>query len=116
MRTKTVEMVIDRGFWALLLLLPMIAFVIMNNHNTATFINVMSQFSITDTNFIYQGLSQIFGSGGTLEFFDTTTTNVVVLYMSYFVGLELIHIFVDIILYIPKCCVAILDKAGTSLK
>lgn len=116
MRTKTVEMVIDRGYWALLLLLPLLAYLIMNHHGSATYIQVMSQFNISDTNFIYLGLAQIFGTGGTLEFFDTTTTNSTLLYMAYFVGLELIHIFVDVILYVPKLCIAILDKTGSSLK
>ena len=116
MRTKTVEMVIDRGYWALLLILPMLAYLIANHHGSVDYATIMAQFNILDTNFIYTGLASIFGSGGTLEFLDTTTTNTTLLYMSYFVVLELIHIFVDVILYIPKLCIAILDKAGSSLK
>lgn len=116
MRTKTIETLIDRIFWAILLILPMLVYIVANNHGSVDYSMIIAQFNILDTNFIYTGLASIFGSDGILEFLDTTTTNNTLLYMSYFVALELIHIFVDVILYIPKICIAILDKAGSSLK
>lgn len=112
MRTKTIETVIDRGFWALLLILPMLAYLVMNNHNTATFISVMQQFPMLTNNLIYSTLVDIFGSNGIIPFVDSSSTNVILLYLSYFVSIELIHIIVDVLLFIPKCCVALLDKAS----
>lgn len=110
MRTKTLENIIDRGFWALVLLMPILAYLIINHHGSTDFITVLSQFNVNDTNIIYTGLNTIFGSNGYIPFLDTTSTNVVLLYMSYFVMLELVHIFVDVILFVPKICVNILDK------
>ena len=40
MRTKTVEMVIDRGFWALLLILPMLAYIVANHHGSVDFATI----------------------------------------------------------------------------
>lgn len=110
MRTKTIENVIDRGFWALLLVMPILAYLIINHHGSSDFISVLSQFNINDTNIVYTGLVTIFGSDGYLPFVDTSSTNVLLLYMSYFVCLELVHIFVDVVLFVPKVCVNLLDK------
>ena len=112
MRTRTIETVIDRGFWALVLMMPVFAYLILCNHNTTDLITVLGQFNVNNTNVIYTSLVTLFGTGGYLPFLDTTTDNVLLLYMSYFFCIELIHIIVDVLLFIPKICVGILDKSS----
>lgn len=111
MRTKTLETIIDRVFWAFVLCLPMFAYLILCIHfETYNFVDLLNQFSMDSNNLVYTTLAAIFGTGGYLPYFDTTTVNPLLLYMSYFVCVELVHIIVDILLFIPKVCVAILDK------
>ena len=113
MRTKTIEVIIDRAFWALVLCLPVIAYLILCIHfDTHSFMDIFNQFSINDSNIIYSALKDIFGSGGILEFFDTTNINPILIYMSYFISIELVHIIVDTLLFIPRVCVLLLDKAS----
>lgn len=112
MRTKTIETLIDRLFWALVLILPLVAYVIINHHNSTDLISVLNQFYITDTNIIYTSLVQMFGTGGYLEFLDTTETNPLLIYMTYFFLVEVVHIILDVLLFVPKICVKILDKAS----
>lgn len=114
MRTKTVEMVIDRAFWALVLIMPVLAYLIINHHGSTDFITVLSQFNVTDTNLIYTTLVDIFGSSGYLSFFDTSTVNPILLYMSFFFAVEVVHVIVDVLLFIPKITVEILDKASST--
>lgn len=112
MRTKTIETLIDRLFWALVLILPMVAYVIINHHGSTDFISVLNQFYINDTNVIYTALVEMFGTGGYLPFIDTTSTNPLILYMAYFFCVELVHIVVDVLLFVPRICVKMLDKAS----
>lgn len=112
MRTRTIETIIDRGFWALVLMMPVLAYLILCLHNTTDFVTVLSQFNVTDTNVIYTSLVSLFGSNGYLPFLDTTNDNVLLLYMAYFFCIELIHIIVDVLLFIPRICVGILDKSS----
>lgn len=114
MRTKTIEVLIDRIFWALVLLMPIFAYVIINHHGSTDFLTVLNQFNILETNIIYEGIVMIFGSNGYIPFFDETQVNSILLYMSYFVFIEFIHIVVDVILFIPKICVEILDRYSTA--
>ncbi len=113
MRTKTVEMIVDRGFWALVLIMPVLAYLIINHHGRADFITVLSQFNVTDTNVVYTTLVEIFGTGGYLDMFDTTTTNPILLYMCFFFSVEVVHVIIDVLLFIPKITVEILDKASS---
>lgn len=113
MRTKTVEMVIDRVFWALVLILPMLAYLIISHHGSTDFITVLSQFNVDDTSVIYTTLVSIFGTGGYLALFDTTTVNPILLYMVFFFAVEVVHVIIDVLLFIPKITVEILDKAST---
>lgn len=110
MRTRTIETIIDRGFWFLVLVLPVVAYCIQLVHFQVDFASIMQQFYINDTNVIYTTLVAIFGTGGYLPFIDTSTTNVLLLYMCYFFCIELVHIIVDVLLFVPKICVNILDK------
>jgi hypothetical protein len=112
MKTKTIETLIDRIFWALVLLLPLIAYVIINHHGSTDLITVLNQFYIDDSNLIYSGLVMMFGSGGYIPFIDTTEVNPLLIYMSYFFLIELVHIIVDVLLFVPRICVKILDKAS----
>ena len=112
MRTKTIETLIDRLFWALVLLLPIAAYCIINIHHSSDFITVLTQFNIDESNLLYTGLVQMFGSNGYIQWFDTTNVNPLFLYLSYMMIIEMIHIVVDVLLFVPRICTKILDKAS----
>lgn len=112
MRTKTLEHNLDRIFWFIVLLLPLVAYLIINRWQLITFGELLQQYNILTTNVVYDVLSNIFGSTGELPFFDTSSTNSVLIYMSYMVTIELLHIVVDVILFLPRIAVTLLDKAS----
>lgn len=114
MRTKSIEILIDRIFWALVLSMPIFAYLFGTFHaDPPTFITILSQFQIDSNNIVYTTLVSIFGTNGAFTLFDISTTNVVFLYMAYFVSLELLHIVVDVILFVPRVSVKLIDKAST---
>lgn len=55
--------------------------------------------SVLESNQIYVVLSQIFATTGILPLFVASD---VILYMSYFISVFIIHLFVDFILFIPR--------------
>lgn len=111
MKSKTLEKYLDRLFWFILLILPLLILLVTNRWTESSFISVLSQFNINNTNIIYSVLNDIFGSNGILPFVNTVETSVVLLYLSYMVLIELVHIVVDVILFLPRIAVKLLDGA-----
>lgn len=104
MRKKTISHIIDCSFWALIALLPLVAYVVILWHSGVNGIDlssVMSRcgFSLLGDNIVVNTMSQLFGSSGVMPFF--VDDNLIV-YLSYFVIVEIIHLAVDVLLFIPR--------------
>lgn len=88
--------------WYLILALPILAylFAMLSGINT-TFSDVCSQFALpVNDSIVGSTLVDIFGANGILPL---VTANFMA-YFNYFVGVELIHIAIDILLFLPKFC------------
>lgn len=109
MRKKTLSRIVDSVFWLIIALLPVIFFVVqpLAYELTTTaevlpsFSDVMATFGMDNSNIIYTSLMDIFGTDGILPFFGTSSS-AVVLYLSYFVIVQLLHVFIDFVLFIPR--------------
>lgn len=103
MRKKTIKVLSDTIFWYALYFLPILVLLLMSIHNPLTSIsNVMTTLGLeilTIDNVIYTTLSSIFGTGGVLPFF---TSPDILLYMTYFCSVLILHLLVDFILFIPR--------------
>lgn len=115
MTKKKISHICDKVFWGLIMLLPLIVYVIyiFNNGNIYPLENVFNDFGfgIDTTSVIYQTFSNIFGVvAGTSASVPAFLSNGVILYITYIVLVELIHLIVDILLYIPRIAMKFLDK------
>lgn len=131
MRKKTISNLFDYVFWYVLYSLPLIlcfiAFIVyglgyngsseyIDNTSINTFFSsylgnfFSSTISVTD-NLVYDTLFKIFGVGS--QFFQFFSANsVVLMYLTYFILLNIVHVIVDVILFVPRVCHKLLDTTG----
>lgn len=117
MRKRTMLIVIDKLMWLFILLLPVIAYFLQplgysigggtalsglsgNAINMPTFADLLSQFGINGDNIVYTSLQDLFGSDGIIHLFYTDSA--LLLYFSYFISVELVHLAIDFLLFIPR--------------
>ena len=100
MRKRNILLIYEHIMWGLILLLPLILWAIGNNHNSLLLSDVFSQFGLNTNNVIYNSLSDLFGFDGVLEFFVVDSS--LLLYFAYFVVVEVLHIVVDVLVFIPR--------------
>lgn len=62
---------------------------------------MISTYQFTENNFIYTTISNLFGINGV---FNLALDKGIYLYFSWFIGVYLMHLFVDFILFIPRLC------------
>lgn len=115
MTKKKISHIFDKLFWGLVMLLPLIVYVvyIIKTGNIYSFDLVFTDFGfgLDTSNVIYTTLTSIFGVvvGGTSNI-PAFISNGVMLYITYIVLIELIHLVVDILLYIPRIAMKFIDK------
>lgn len=111
MRKKTFSFVFDKIFWFLVYALPALLLVLGCIHqdvnNTFTFIDTVLLDGI-DSNFIYTGLVDLFGSSGVLPVFGSN--DLIPRILTYFIAVSLIHLAVDFLLFIPRFAHKYLNK------
>lgn len=102
MRKRTIKRLADTIFWYGLYFLPIIILIVMSIHNPITSVSsVISTLGlniITD-NVIYSTLSQIVGTGGILPLFSSPD---ILIFFTYYISVFVLHLLVDIVLFIPK--------------
>lgn len=103
MRKKTLNCFFDNLMWYLIYLMPLIIFVFYNI-NSGTLTSLGSIFdsiglNILTDNVVLTTLSDVFGTGGVVPIF---TNSDILIYMSYFICVYLVHICVDVLLFIPR--------------
>lgn len=125
MRKKTIIMIADKLFWFIIMLLPVLAYLLspigysIGGGTALTglsgdpitlpdFTSYMAQLGINTDNVIYDALNNLFGSAGVIHFFNANS--VILLYMSYIIFVEILHLFVDFILFIPRLGRKYLDR------
>ena len=110
MRKKTVKCLCDNVFWYLIYLLPLILMFGVT-FETGTFVSISQAMqsvglNVLTENVIYTSLNQIFGTGGIVPLFVNAD---VIAYMTYFVSVTFLHLFVDIILVLPRYAMNLFD-------
>ncbi len=109
MRKRTMSAIADHFYWLLVALLPLLCYLIQFlsyeltsvTDTLPTFLSYMQSFGISTDSIIYSVLADLFGSNGILPMFSTGS-NAVLLYLSYFVMVQIIHLAVDFLVFIPR--------------
>ena len=104
MTKKTFHYITEAG-WLLLALLPLILYLVAMRNTDAgtiqTFEQMMTEklgFFYTESNVIYTAIDSIFGTEGIMPIM----TDAIVLYLTYYITCELIHLVADVLLFIPR--------------
>lgn len=110
---------LDKWFWFILAILPIIFFILCNfalsisgNELRSFQVVVTSDFGVSDEtkNILYSSFMSIFGPNGILPVFRYANLGVVY-YLVYFCYVQVIHVFVDVIVFIPRFAHKIMSKA-----
>lgn len=105
MRKRNFAYYFDKLFWALIVLLPVFILLLSwfrLGTTSVTLTSVLTQFGVSQDNVIYTTFVSIFGEGGTA--FNLFTGTDIYLFMTYMVGIEIIHVCVDFLLWLPRVC------------
>lgn len=89
--------------WLLLALLPLFVYLAIaraSGQSLENFMTVMSEKLnfINTENVIYTSIKSVFGDGGTLPIMNDG----LIMYATYFCIIELVHLIVDVLLFIPR--------------
>lgn len=109
MRKRTIANIVDSAFWFLVAILPLALYLItclsyklQSSTDTLTaFLPFMKNLGLMDSGLIYKSLSDLFGTGGILPLFSAEN-NAILVFLSYFVSVEIVHLAVDFLLFIPR--------------
>lgn len=109
MRKRTIANLVDSAFWFLVAILPLALYLItclsyklQSSTDTLTaFLPFMKNLGLMDSGIIYNSLRDLFGSGGILPLFSADN-NAILVFLSYFVSVEIVHLAVDFLLFIPR--------------
>lgn len=109
MRKRTMSAIADHLYWLFVALLPLVCYLIQFlsyeltsvTDSLPTFLSFMQSFGISTDSVIYSVLDDLFGASGILPMFSAGS-NAVLLYLSYFVMVQIIHLAVDFLVFIPR--------------
>ena len=109
MRKRTIANLVDSFFWLLVAILPIVLYLItcfsykLTNatESVVAFLPFMKSLGLVDSGLIYNSLSDLFGTGGILPLFSAEN-NAILVFLSYFVSVEIVHLAVDFLLFIPR--------------
>lgn len=116
MRKRTLLNLADQIFWLLVALMPLLlyAFQFLAYELTSvseqlpSFYVFMQNFGIGDFAITYTVLDDLFGVNGILPLLEADS--VVLLFLSYFATVQIVHLAVDFILFIPRLSHKWLEK------
>lgn len=122
MRKKTISNLAEHILWCVILLLPVLLLLIsplgysigggtsLSDADIVIpdFASVLSEFGLTTENIIYTSLSDLFGAGGLLPFFASNSS--ILLYFAYFIYVEVLHLVIDVLVFIPRLAHKWLNK------
>lgn len=117
MRKKTLTFMADKLFWLLVALLPLIIFALQFliyelpsvTSEMPTFLEFMQGFGISSESICYTVMADLFGADGVLPLFSAGN-NAVLLFLAYFCSVEIIHLAVDFIVFIPRLSHKFMNK------
>lgn len=109
MRKRTIANLVDSAFWFIVSILPLALYLITclsyklqsSTDSLTAFLPFMKNLGLVDSGIIYNSLSDLFGSSGILPLFSADN-NAILLFLSYFVSVQIVHLAVDFLLFIPR--------------
>ena len=109
MRKRTIKCLFDNIFWYLIYSLPLLLMLLhWFKVGTIDISNVfaISGLSLLSDNVVFVGLSNLFGANGVMPLF---ASDGLLLFLSYFVICWLVHLAVDVLLFIVRLAHSWLD-------
>lgn len=103
--------IFDNLLWYSLYMLPIILIVLAWSKGQflpLTQVLESAGLSLLTNNVVYDALVSMFGSAS--EYLPTFLSDGVIEYLAYFIMLMIIHIVVDVLLFIPRYCHKLIDK------
>lgn len=116
----SVKDLFDEIFWYSVYLLPIISYLVYAFFNQDNAVNMLDYFNSNfalSPNIIQSTLQDIFGSDGIMPLF--TNGGFIFAFLSYFICCMIIHLAVDVLLFIPRLChhyMSAFEKKGGSLR
>ena len=111
MRKRNVAYIVDKLFWVTIAVLP-IAILLLSwfrlGTTEITLASVLADFGVSSNNVIYTTLDGLLGGSGAI--FEMFTSSGILLYFTYFVGIELLHLLVDFLLFLPRWAQKLIHK------
>ncbi len=111
---------LDKIFWFFIAFLPLISWVVylygyvhLNTDPSTSLIRfsswVQTNFLLSDVsgNIVFQTLTEIFGDGGVFPLFDSNSVAI----FFWLIMVEVVHVFFDIIVFIPRLAHKWISKA-----
>ena len=102
MRKKTIKCLTDEVFWFLVYAMPLLilAFSAFKFGAMTSITDVMSSIGldVISNNFVFSTLSDIFGLSGIVPMFSAD----IIHFMSYLVCVWILHVAVDVLLWLPR--------------
>lgn len=108
LKTKT----LNKLFWVLIYITPLIIWAIGYIHHTPILANILNELGIYENNIIITSIQNIFGENGVLHLLKNNAG--IIYYLSYFIIMNIIHIIVDLILILPRTAQSFNDKINNS--
>ncbi|MBE5757327.1 MAG: hypothetical protein E7345_00135 [Clostridiales bacterium] len=102
MRKRTIKRLADTIFWYALYFLPVLILILMSLHNPITSLSsVISTLGldILNDSVIYTTLNSVVGAGGILPLFSSPD---ILIFFTYYICVYILHLLVDIVIFIPK--------------
>lgn len=119
LRKRNFAFAIDNIFWLVIYLLPILCYLVYLGNASSVDLTFYTFFNdnilaLLPDNVFVTSIFGIFGTGGVLPFFNTSSPDVlgVVYFLSYFVLCYFIHFCVDILMLLPRMLMHAMDKFG----
>lgn len=109
MRKKSISYFFDILFWSSVYALPLIVLIISAyNKDIVSFSSVLSSIGVDCTNnIVYTTLVDVFGTGGVFPMF---ANNSIFEFATYFILANILHLIVDVLVFIPRLVHDFLSK------
>lgn len=103
MTKRKFNYIFDVLFYTFFILMPIIAYIIhLHHYDNVSLIDFYTQFGIIQSNVIYTSLVDIFGTNGVFPII--ADNSVLFTIFTYMIIVNLIHLMVDFLLFIPNIC------------
>ena len=104
-------------FWWLIKLFPLICYALqfflrVGTPATSLYAFLTDQLEFVTGNVVYSTFSSIFGASGYFPIFSADSG--LLIYFSYYVAVEFMHILVDVLVFLPVVCRKLITKWGGS--